>query len=616
MKLSNQLAMLAICFTYVKAVPVNWNKQKLEVQQLLSKEENLLGDDFFDKFQSIFGWGEETTTQKPISDSGTPVHKHTATTTNSYYNYIKSGHQGAPLQAGQPPLPPSPEWRAQGQATPAVGGQHQPQQPQPVGHNYPAQHPTSPYPNQPASLYPTQNSAGQYPAQPPAAQYPQRTPYPPYPYYPPTSYYFPYPYYPTTYYTPPQAPFYYSPTTPPLTTPHQKPHSTTRPVPRTQVNPFPATEQPREEEDQAEESHKVPNKQTAIPNRPFFQEGPVFKLPFPVTKSVLPINVLPPEDCHSASGLLGECLSASECGSTSGQPSGLCHMGRDQSLHARVCCTYLGHCGYETNHRVSYIRSPNFPKPVSMMSSCPYTINLLPGVCQIRLDFLDLKMKPMYHGVCDSANSMTMKSSHASTMLPISSLCGTISSGQDDPLRTDIPHVYAHFDMEPVIARDDGKIPNKDVSITNPSLQLHFNVTNYPSNWNIRVSQIDCDGANLQAPSGCSQYYNSNSGNISSFNLPDGEYMTDMNIDACIVRDPTACAIKYRIKSLGVGPTKNGGLGYGLVCSDFIKFRGEKTGICGKADGRELILPSKGPMGLAFRSDSDHIPKVIFEKIV
>eukprot|EP00091_Calanus_sinicus_P015775 TRINITY_DN34456_c0_g1_i1.p1 TRINITY_DN34456_c0_g1~~TRINITY_DN34456_c0_g1_i1.p1 ORF type:complete len:123 (-),score=35.59 TRINITY_DN34456_c0_g1_i1:81-425(-) len=84
--------------------------------------------------------------------------------------------------------------------------------------------------------------------------------------------------------------------------------------------------------------------------------------------------------------------------------------------------------------------------------------------------------------------------------------------------------------------------------------------------------------------------------------------MADTSMDICVARDPTACGIKYRMRTMGVGPTKGGGLGYGLVCDDFLKFRGEKTGICGKGDGREMVLPVKGPMGLSFRSDSSNIP--------
>jgi len=388
----------------------------------------------------------------------------------------------------------------------------------------------------------------------------------------------------------------------------QAPHPQAHPTPSSRLGGHtePEAEEQLTPTEQEAKTHQVPNKHKAVPNKASLNV-PELPLPFPVTKSKLPISILPPEDCHTADDMVGECLSASECGSTSGHPSGLCHMGRDVSLHARVCCIYPAHCGFETNHRVTYMKSPNYPHTATSVSSCPFTVNLLPGVCQVRLDFLDFHMKPLNHGICDPTNSMMIKSSHSSTMLPMTNLCGTVATGKEDPLRTDIPHLYAHFDMDPVLGRDDAKVPNKDTTI--PSLQLQFNVTNYPSKWNIRVSQIVCDGANLQAPSGCAQYYNSNSGNITSINLPDRQYMADTSLDACVARDPTACAIKYSIKTMGVGPTKGGGMGYGLVCNDYIKFNGEKTSMCGKGEGRELVLSTKGPMGLSFRSDSSHIPE-------
>lgn len=420
-------------------------------------------------------------------------------------------------------------------------------------------------------------------------QYPGAPQYSPYQYPPQYN-----PYY-SPYYNP-----YYSPQGYYQPSPHPAPGPT---VPRS-AYPGSPTFQSEAEED-PEDSHLLPNKHTAVPNRVSIPE-PVFKLPFPVTKSTLPMSILPPEDCHSEENLIGECLSASECGSTSGHPSGLCHMGRDVSLHARVCCVYPAHCGYETTHRVTYIKSPSYPTPVSAVTDCPFTLNLLPGVCQVRLDFLDFKLKPLNHGICDPKNTLLIKSSQASTLIPMTNLCGTVATGKEDPLRTDIPHLYTHFDIDPAPEKGAKKVPNKDDP---PSLELQFTVENYPSKWNIRVSQIICDGANLQAPTGCSQFYNSNSGNITSINLPDREYMADTSLDICLARDPTACAIKYRMKTMGVGPTKGGGLGYGLVCDDFLKFRGEKTGICGKGDGREMVLPVKGPMGLSFRSDTSNIPE-------
>jgi len=541
------LPLLATCFAFVSAVPVNF-KENYE-NSLNEKSDGLA---FFDQFQRMFGWNDDPVTIEPTTSAPfTPPHAHTAPRTPSPY-YGGHAHRGSYAPRAKPS--PGPLLSSTKSPPPAPSMYQSTQRP------YPYQYPAQPYYSPPYYSYN--------------------------PYYPPPAYL--------------GAPFYRA-------NPTIIPTSTSSSLNSTTSDPPKASEAGEDELDESTKAH-VPNKHVsehrALPNKAPSKE-PIFPVPFSVTKSFLPLSVLPPEDCHSEAGLVGECLSAAECGATSGQPSGLCHMGRDVSLHARVCCTYPAHCGYETNHRVTYLQSPGYPTPAAAVSDCPFTVNLLPGVCQVRLDFLDFQMKPLHQGQCDLKNSLLIKSGQSSTVIPMPRLCGTIASGQDDPLRTDIPHLYTHFDVDPAPEKNAKKVPNKD--IINPTLELHFNVENYPSVWNIRVSQIVCDGANLQAPSGCSQFYNSNSGNITSINLPDGEYMTDTSLDICVARDPTACAIKYNLAQMDVGPTK-GGLGYGLVCEDYLKLRGEKTGICGKAQGRDMILPVRGNVGLTFQSDSSNIP--------
>ena len=346
----------------------------------------------------------------------------------------------------------------------------------------------------------------------------------------------------------------------------------------------------------------IPNK-IAIPNK----SGGTLPQHYPRFQVSKTIN---PDDCHSEEGLLGECLNAYECGINEGFPSGVCHQGLfGKSLPAttKVCCTFPAHCGYETNRRVSYFKSPSYPQLVSNVSDCPYKIDLLPGVCQVRIDFLEFKMKPIYHGQCDNDNAMEIRAGTSKAFIPMSKLCGTLSTGSEDPLRTDGPHLYVHFETD-VSPENIPQIPNKQK--IQDSLEIKFLVNDYPSVWNIRVTQIKCDGANLQAPSGCGQFYNSNSGKISSLNFPDGEYMNNANLDVCIARDPTACAIKYDINSMSVGITKGGAIGYGLVCDDYLKFNGEKTSICGVGNGRKMVLPVRGSVGFSFRSDSINMPGV------
>ena len=94
-------------------------------------------------------------------------------------------------------------------------------------------------------------------------------------------------------------------------------------------------------------------------------------------------------------------------------------------------------------------------------------------------------------------------------------------------------------------------------------LELNFKVTEYSSKWNIRVSQITCDGAPLEAPPGCAQYYNAPAGNITSLNLVERGYPAATSLDLCLAPQPGACAVKYNMREMAVGPTKGGGLGYG-----------------------------------------------------
>merc|ERR1712142_1090109 len=173
-------------------------------------------------------------------------------------------------------------------------------------------------------------------------------------------------------------------------------------------------------------------------------------------------------------GLLGECLNAYECGINEGFPSGVCHQGLfGNSLPSttKVYCTFPAHCGFETNRRVSYFKSPSYPQLVSKVSDCPYTIDLLPGVCRVRIDFLEFKMKPIYHGQCDDDNLMEIRAGTSKAFIPMSKLCGTISTGSDDPLRTDGPHLYVHFETD-VSPENVPQIPNKQK--LQDSLEIKF----------------------------------------------------------------------------------------------------------------------------------------------
>jgi len=314
-----------------------------------------------------------------------------------------------------------------------------------------------------------------------------------------------------------------------------------------------------------------------------------------------PVIELPSEECLSSQGNVGECKTPYQCGVEGGVPDGLCHQGYDAYYHLRSCCIFKSLCGYVTNKEVTYLRNEGHPEPTNRsVSDCYFKIDLLKDVCQLRIDFLEFEMKPMSNGECDESNALAIKGPNAKHN---KLMCGTINKESSDFLRTDHPHLYYHVSNDPdYIYEITGKsIPNRDKT----SVLIKLKVKDYSSRWNLKFTQITCDGANLQAPHGCDQYYNTNSGNISSFNLLDGEYPKNLRLSACIKKDPTACALELRIKKFSLGQPKGaiGKPGYGLVCKDYLVINGEKTAICGTLPSRPMYFHTGGPQFLTLHTD-------------
>jgi len=314
------------------------------------------------------------------------------------------------------------------------------------------------------------------------------------------------------------------------------------------------------------------------------------------SNNIVPLVTLTdPETCNSG-GEVGQCSSAMLCHQHGGRVGAPCMGG---GWRPRVCCVFeQSRCGFQSSHRVSYFKST--PSEVASPASCGYRVNLLPKVCQVRLDFIDLQTKPMSHGLCDPNNQLKISVGPGQVArVPVSQLCGNVArEGERPTLSTDLPHIYVHFDHRSV-----GK-----ESWTQPAyLQLDMKSAGLPSSWNIRVSQVTCDAPRLQAPLGCNQWYTSLTGTIASFAFSDRQYQANQDITACVASDPGACGIQYELKDLQVGPTKGASLGYGLVCADYIKFLGEKTSVCGGARDQLMVLPVRGPLGFTFRSDDNHV---------
>ena len=111
------------------------------------------------------------------------------------------------------------------------------------------------------------------------------------------------------------------------------------------------------------------------------------------------------------------------------------------------------------------------------------------------------------------------------------------------------PHLYLH------IGEAASALPRVVV--------LEARVAAAPSRWRVKVSQVRCDGAPLQAPDGCAQvtislvvilsshllcpqYYTEPSGTITSLNLPDRLYPANLDMAVCIRPDLASCGIEYK----------------------------------------------------------------------
>jgi len=292
---------------------------------------------------------------------------------------------------------------------------------------------------------------------------------------------------------------------------------------------------------------------------------------------------LPADGCKNNDNEEGDCMTGSECQDIGGQVSGSCHKGYDYSPFPRICCLHKKSCGGITKKTVSYFTSDNLDK-----GSCSMEIWLAPNTCQVRLDFIQLRMGKMLNGQCPPTDSLQIRTNIKNSYIPVNSMCGNINS--DRKIDDETPHLYLH------------------VGVDNPNtpriIALSSEITSARNMWKVKVSQIQCNGAQLQAPSGCAQYYTQEFGSIASLNYFDGSYPINADLTVCIKPKP-ACAIQYNLSPFMLDDERaaTGRINYGLMCSDYIAFAGEKIGLCGYSGATQVTLPADGVQGFTFRSD-------------
>jgi len=276
--------------------------------------------------------------------------------------------------------------------------------------------------------------------------------------------------------------------------------------------------------------------------------------------------------CQTENDLFGTCESVSECAMVSGIPAGHCEVPSIVGLQS--CCLHTIQCYEQSTQLVAYITNYEYPQPTTKLPECPMSLAIMPGICQVRIDILHMSFWSQ-NGQCSPFNSMIISSSPSGSVAH-QPLCGFSSSL--DPLEADIPHVYVHFN-------------HSESAYPFPFHQLNFDVSiyNYPSSWNLRLSQIRCDIEShdlvpLKADSSCSQWFTGTSGIIENSYLLGGSY--GKAFKSCIKPRTSACSVKYHIHSVQ------------CVYKDQIQIIGsENVDVCSVSSKEwEIIVPKEGSL--------------------
>lgn len=263
------------------------------------------------------------------------------------------------------------------------------------------------------------------------------------------------------------------------------------------------------------------------------------------------------DQCTTAAGLKGVCLTASECASQ-GSASGNC------AASFGVCCFIkVDTCGGTVSRNCTYIESPSYPSDYSTTGDCSYSVTRCQDdICQIRLDFTAVSLQQPVSGTSsttadcsDTKLAITGGTSSNSIFSNPPTLCGTLT-GQ---------HVYI----------DSGR--------ASTAATLKFTLATSESNsWRIKVTQIECWNP-TRAPEGCLQYYYGDTRhNVQSFNwdgtnsCSSGCIFDEQSYTVCYRPEKGMCGMQYNQQSVSSS----------LESFDFRDEEAESTGQeTGNADG-------------------------------
>ncbi|KAK9508640.1 hypothetical protein O3M35_006152 [Rhynocoris fuscipes] len=118
----------------------------------------------------------------------------------------------------------------------------------------------------------------------------------------------------------------------------------------------------------------------------------------------------------------GACLTGEDCFRKGGQvTSTLC---TDHSqIPSLYCCTFVHTCGDVTSEKVTYFRSPDYPKKSVGSMACDFDLIIQPTTCAIRIEYLQVNLARKLGGVCDIDQLFILNSADG----PTAGQCGPLS---------------------------------------------------------------------------------------------------------------------------------------------------------------------------------------------
>jgi len=244
--------------------------------------------------------------------------------------------------------------------------------------------------------------------------------------------------------------------------------------------------------------------------------------------SVFTVVKFPNTACDSSTtGRNGTCYTASECTAKGGSASGAC------ASSFGVCCVFEGSCGTTVSENNTYFSSSDRV----LGSACLYTVcKSASNVCQLRLDFETFVLN-------DPVTVTTVISGIGG---PTTGDVNTMGQCNTDVFGVTSP---GGGNNVPIICGTNTGyhmyVPAAD-NCNQLSATFGSASTATTSALSIKVSQIECSSSRL-APTGCLQYFTSETGTIESFNYQSGGsvHLASQEYAMCVRAGRTMCGICY-----------------------------------------------------------------------